>query len=424
MSEGKDCDVVIAGGGLIGLSLAVALGGAGLEVAVVDRERRETKLSQEFDGRSSAIARGSQQALATLGIWDEVGGDAQPIRDIRVTDGRPGEPASPFFLHYAEADLGEGPMGWIVENRVLRAALHRRLDALAGVSLLSPASVAAAEVVDGRQRVRLADGRELRAPLLVAADGKDSRLRENAGIRVWRWHYPQTGLVATLAHELPHDAVAHEHFLPSGPFAVLPMTDGDDGQNNSSGGGTAHRSSLVWTEKNASAPAFLTLDADGFGHAMERRFGLSLGRLRPIGRRFAYPLDYMLAETFAAPRLALLGDAAHVIHPIAGQGLNLGLRDVAALAEAVVDHARLGLDPGDAVALERYQRWRRFDTLVLGVVTDGLNRLFSNDSAPLRLVRDLGLATVNRAKPLKRLFMKHAMGLVGELPRLVRGEAL
>jgi 2-octaprenyl-6-methoxyphenol hydroxylase len=213
--------------------------------------------------------------------------------------------------------------------------------------------------------------------------------------------------------------VAHEHFLPSGPFAVLPMTDGEDGR-----GGVAHRSSLVWTERNELAPAFLKLDEAAFGAAMERRFGLSLGRLRPIGGRFAYPLDYLLAESFVAPRLALLGDAAHVIHPIAGQGLNLGLRDVAALAEAVVDHARLGLDPGDAVALERYQRWRRFDTLVLGVVTDGLNRLFSNDSQPLRLVRDLGLAAVNRAKPLKRLFMRHAMGLVGELPRLIRGEAL
>lgn len=415
----ENCDVVIAGGGLVGLSLAVALGGAGLSVTVVDRERRDEKLSLRFDGRSSAIARGSQQVLAALGIWDETGGDTQPIQDIRVSDGRPGEPASPFFLHYAEGDLGEGPMGWIVENRVLRTALHRRIDALANVRLLSPASVGSSEVVDGRQAVRLADGQELRCSLLVAADGKESRLRDAAGIRVWRWHYPQTGLVATLAHELPHEGVAHEHFLPSGPFAVLPMTDGDDGH-----GGTAHRSSLVWTERNAFAPSFLKLDEAGFGLAMERRFGLSLGRLRPIGQRFAYPLDYLLAEKFTAPRLALLGDAAHVIHPIAGQGLNLGLRDVAALAEAVVDHARLGLDPGDTVALDRYQRWRRFDTLVMGVVTDGLNRLFSNDIGPLRLARDLGLAAVNRTKPLKRLFMKHAMGLVGELPRLVRGEAL
>jgi len=415
----KGCDVAIAGGGLVGLSLAVALGSAGLEILVVDREPSETKLAARFDGRASAIARGSQQVLAALGIWSEVGDAAQPIHDIRVTDGRPGEPASPFFLHYAEADLGEGPMGWIVENRVLRAALYRRLATLPSVSLLAPATVAAAAPDGGRQAVRLADGRRFAASLLVAADGKESRLRDAAGIRVWRWRYPQTGLVATLAHELPHEGVAHEHFLPAGPFAVLPMTDGEDGR-----GGTAHRSSLVWTERNAFAPSFLKLDDARFGAAMERRFGLSLGRLQPIGPRFAYPLDYLLAERFAAPRLALLGDAAHVIHPIAGQGLNLGLRDVAALAEAVVDHARLGLDPGAEAVLERYQRWRRFDTLVLGVVTDGLNRLFSNDSAPLRLARDLGLAAVNRAKPLKRLFMKHAMGMVGELPRLIRGEAL
>jgi 2-octaprenyl-6-methoxyphenol hydroxylase len=416
----QSTDVVIAGGGLVGLSLAVALGGAGLRVVLIDRDRADDKLGERFDGRSSAIARGSQQVLQALGIWDLVGNEAQPIRDIRVTDGKPGEPASPLFLHYAEADLGDGPMGWIVENRVLRRALYRRLAALPEVTLLAPATLAAASAGEAAQELRLADGRQLSAPLLVAADGKDSRLREEAGIRLWHWRYPQTGLVATLSHELPHQGVAHEHFLPAGPFAVLPMTDGEDGRGEKS----VHRSSLVWTERRALAPAFLKLDDAAFGQAMERRFGLSLGRLRPIGGRFAYPLDYQLAEHFAAPRLALLGDAAHVIHPIAGQGLNLGLRDVAALAEAVVDQARLGLDPGGPAVLERYQRWRRFDALLLGVVTDGLNRLFSNDLGPLRLARDLGLATVNRAKPLKRFFMRHAMGLVGELPRLVRGEAL
>jgi 2-octaprenyl-6-methoxyphenol hydroxylase len=416
----QSTDVVIAGGGLVGLSLAVALGGAGLRVVVVDRDRPDDKLGERFDGRSSAIARGSQQVLQALGIWDGLADEAQPIRDIRVTDGKPGEPASPFFLHYAETDLGDGPMGWIVENRVLRRALYRRLPALPEVSLLAPAAVAAAKAGPTAQVVRLADGRELTAPLLVAADGKDSRLREAAAIRIWCWRYPQTGLVATLAHELPHQGAAHEHFLPAGPFAVLPMTDGEDGRGDKN----VHRSSLVWTERSELAPAFLKLDDAGFGQAMERRFGFSLGRLRPIAARFCYPLDYQLAERFAAPRLALLGDAAHVIHPIAGQGLNLGLRDVAALAECVVDQARLGLDPGGAAALERYQRWRRFDALMMGVVTDGLNRLFSNDLGPLRLARDLGLAAVNRAKPLKRFFMRHAMGLVGELPRLVRGEAL
>lgn len=408
-------DVVIAGGGLTGLSLAAAFGVAGLRVAVVDRETPETALAQPFDGRSSAIARGSRQVLEGLGIWPLLDGEAQPIHDIRVSDGRPGEPPAPFFLHYAEADLGQGPMGHIVENRVLRRALYRRLAALPSVTLLTPASVRAMQVAGTGASATLDDGRQLEAPLVVAADGKRSALRDAAGIKVTRWSYRQVGLVATLSHDQPHQGLAHEHFLPAGPFAVLPMTDGPGGE---------HRSSLVWTEDPALAPALLALDDAAFGQAMERRFGLSLGRLRPIGGRWSYPLELQLAERFAAPRLALLGEAAHAIHPIAGQGLNLGLRDVAALAECVVDAARLGLDPGDAQALERYQRWRRFDTLLLAGVTDTLTRLFSNDIAPLRVARDLGMAAVNRAKPLKRFFMQHAMGLVGELPRLVRGEAL
>ncbi len=408
-------DVVIAGGGLAGLCQAVAFGVAGLRVALVDRDRPSDLLAEPFDGRSSAIARGSQQVLQGLGAWPLLGGEAQAIRDIRVSDGRPGRPPAPFFLHYAEADLGEGPMGHIVENRALRRALYRRLEALPGVALLAPASVVAAEAGASASRVTLEDGRRLTARLVVAADGKRSRLRAAAGIRVTEWSYRQVGLVATLAHERPHEGLAHEHFLPAGPFAVLPMVDGPAAE---------HRSSLVWTEDPAIAPALLALDNAAFGRAMERRFGLSLGRLRPIGGRWSYPLGLLLAERFVAPRLALLGEAAHAIHPIAGQGLNLGLRDVAALAEAVVDTVRLGLEPGDAQALERYQRWRRFDTLLLAGVTDTLTRLFSNDIGPLRLARDLGLAAVNRAKPLKRFFMRHAMGVVGELPRLVRGEAL
>ena len=228
------------------------------------------------------------------------------------------------------------------------------------------------------------------------------------------WAYAQTGIVCTVAHEKPHGGVAHEHFLPAGPFAMLPMVD-DDG---------VHRSSIVWTERRDLAPAMMALDDAAFAAEIERRFGPSLGRLRPIGGRFAYPLTLVHAERYVDHRLALLGDAAHAIHPIAGQGLNLGLRDVAALAEAIVDAQRLGLDIGDGLALERYERWRRFDNLMLMAVTDVLNRLFSNDLAPVRLARDLGLAAVNRLPPLKRLFMRHAMGMVGDLPRLIRGERL
>lgn len=414
-SAAQRYDVVIAGGGLAGLSLAAALGQGGLAVAVVDQATPAASLAEPFDGRSSAIARGSQQVLAGLGIWPHAAAEAQPILDIRVSDGRPGAAPSPFFLHYGEAELGEGPMGYIVENRMLRRALHARLEALPGVTLLAPATVAAVEREAGGARALLADGRTLSAALVVAAEGKNSRLRQAAGIRVTRWSYRQVGLVATLAHARPHGGTAHEHFLPAGPFAVLPMTDAPDG---------THRSSLVWTEQPALARALLTLDDEAFGTAMERRFGLSLGPLRPIGGRWSYPLELLLAERFAAPRLALLGEAAHAIHPIAGQGLNLGLRDVAALAECLVDAARLGLDPGEATALARYERWRRFDTLVLAGVTDGLTRLFANDSPPLRAARDLGLAAVNRLPPLKRLFMRHAMGLVGTLPRLIKGEAL
>jgi 2-octaprenyl-6-methoxyphenol hydroxylase len=255
----------------------------------------------------------------------------------------------------------------------------------------------------------------VRARLAVAAEGRRSPLREDAGIRVTTWDYPQAGIVCTVAHDKPHRGVAHEHFLPSGPFAMLPMTDAEDG---------THRSSLVWTERRELVPAMLALDAAAFGHELERRFGDSLGALREVGGRWSYPLSLMHAARYVDRRLALVGDAAHVIHPIAGQGLNLGLRDVAALAETLVDAHRLGLDLGDGNVLARYQRWRRVDNTVLMVVTDGLNRLFSNDLPPVRLVRDLGLAAVDRMPPLKRLFMRHAMGLVGDLPRLVRGQPL
>jgi len=255
----------------------------------------------------------------------------------------------------------------------------------------------------------------LRAHLVVAAEGRGSPLRAAAGIPVTAWDYPQSGIVCTVAHTEPHGGVAHEHFLPAGPFALLPMTDAADG---------SPRSSLVWTERRRLVPAMLALDDEAFGAELQRRFGPSLGTLRPAGRRWSYPLSLMHAERYIAHRLALVGDAAHVIHPIAGQGLNLGLRDVAALAETVVEARRLGLDLGDATVLARYQQWRRFDNTVLMIATDGLNRLFSNDLAPLRLARDVGLAAVNRLPPLKRLFMRHAMGLVGDLPRLIRGEAL
>ncbi len=409
------CEVLIVGGGMVGLTLGLTLAYAGVEVAVVDREDPATVQTAAFDGRSSAIARGSQQALAGAGLWAEMAAAAQPILQIRVSDGRIGLGASSLFLHYDSREVDGGPLGCIVENREIRRALHAAAAHRPCFSLLAPQEVV--EVVRDAERVeaQLADGRRVSARLAVAAEGRNSPLRAAAGIRTTAWSYPQTGIVCTVAHELPHRGVAHEHFLPSGPFAMLPMTDADDG---------THRSSIVWTERGDLAPAMMKLEAGPFAAEIARRFGDSLGRIEPIGGRWSYPLSLMHAARYHDRRLALVGDAAHSIHPIAGQGLNLGLRDVAALAEAIVDARRLGLDVGGAAVLERYARWRRLDNLMLIAMTDGLNRLFSNDLGPLRLARSLGLAAVNRMPGLKRFFMGHAMGLVGDVPRLIRGEAL
>lgn len=415
LQDGATVEVLISGGGMVGMTLAIALAQAGLDVVVIDRRPPQEAIREAHDGRASALARGSQQVLAALGIWPAIADKAAPILDIRVSDGQIGRPASPFFVHYDHDTLDGAPLGHIVENRDIRLALLARAAELPRLHLAAPAALADCRREAGAVSARLDDGRHLRAALLVAAEGRDSALRREAGIRVTAWDYPQAGIVCTVGHERPHGGVAHENFLPAGPFALLPLVDGADG---------THRSSLVWTERRALAAEMLALDDAAFGRELERRFGDSLGRLRPLGKRWSYPLSLQHAERYVDRRLALVGDAAHVIHPIAGQGLNLGLRDVAALAETVVDARRLGLDPGSAETLAAYQRWRRFDNTVLMVVTDSLNRLFSNDLAPLRLVRDLGLAAVDHVPPLKRLFKRHAMGLVGDLPRLIRGEAL
>jgi 2-octaprenyl-6-methoxyphenol hydroxylase len=398
-------ELVIAGGGMVGLTLAIACASAGVEVVVIDREAPPRMVEEAFDGRASAIAFGSKQALAGIGLWPRVAAQAEAIREIRVADG-----GSPLFLHYDHAELGEDPLGWIVENRVLRRALFARLSELPTLRHLAPATVERAERGPGAVTVALEDGRRVRGALLIAADGRLSPLRRAAGIKTVEWSYPQIGIVCTVRHERPHLGIAVEHFLPAGPFAILPMT--------------GNRSSIVWTERAALAPRMMALDEGGFLAELKRRFGDFLGDLAIVGPRWSYPLSLMHAERYAGHRLALIGDAAHVIHPIAGQGLNLGLRDVAALAELIVDARRLGLDIGNAELLARYERWRRFDNTMLAAVTDGLNRLFSNSLAPLAAARDVGLAVVNRLPPMKRFLMRHAMGVVGDLPRLVRGERL
>jgi 2-octaprenyl-6-methoxyphenol hydroxylase len=398
-------ELIVVGGGLTGLMLGIACAGAGVEVAIIDRESPATMLAEPFDGRTTAIAHGSQQALKAIGLWRRVADGAEPIREIRVADG-----GSPLFLHYDHRELGDAPLGYIVENRKLRQALMAEAASLPTLRHLAPAAVARVEREEARAVAHLADGGRVTGALVAACDGGRSPLRRAAGIKTIAWNYPQVSIVCTVRHALPHRGVAVEHFLPGGPFAILPMT--------------GNRSSIVWTESAALAPALLALDEADFMQELGRRFGDYLGALALEGPRWSHPLSLLHAERYAAPRLILVGDAAHVIHPIAGQGLNLGIRDVAVLAELIVDARRLGLDIGGALLLERYERWRRFDNVMLAAVTDGLNRLFSNALPGITLARDLGLAAVDRLPSVKRFLMRHAMGVIGDLPRLVRGEPL
>lgn len=411
-----DADVAIVGGGMVGLALAAGLARLGVRIALVERAQLAGLAAADADGRGSAIAAGLQRVLDGLGLWQGMSEAAEPILEIRVADG-----SSPLFLHYDHAELGEGPLGWIVENAVMRRALTAAVGET-GVEVIDGTRVEDIEYGAETARLALSSGSEIRARLVIAADGRGSPVREAAGIRAVRWDYPQTGIVCSVRHELPHNGIAHEHFLPAGPFAILPMT--------------GNRSSIVWTERKDLAPEILALDDEGFAAELRARFGSFLGEVVPEPGRWSYPLSVVHARRYAGPRLALAGDAAHAIHPIAGQGYNLGLRDVAALAEIIVDTMRLGLDPGADAPLERYARWRRTDNLLMLAATDSLNRLFSNDIAPLAHARDLGLAAVNRTPPLRKMFMRHAMGLSeglprrpggmpGEgLPRLVRGEPL
>ncbi len=398
-------DVLVVGGGMIGMTLAAALGGAGIVVGIVDRAAMGSTTEPEFDGRASAIAAGSRAVLDAIGVWPAMARHAGPILEIRVSDG-----SSPLFLHYHSRDLGDGPLGHIVENRHIRLALLDRLTALDTVRIIGGREVVANDRGADGAMARLDDGTRLTSRLIVAADGRNSPVRQDAGIGVTGWDYGQTGIVCTVAHARPHRGIAQERFLPPGPFAILPMT--------------GNRSSIVWTEPTDLAARLLGLDDAAFTDELARRFGDYLGEINIVGPRFSYPLSLIHAERYIDHRLALIGDAAHGMHPIAGQGFNIGVRDVAALAEVVVDTIRLGLDPGATTVLERYQRWRRFDASMMLAMTDGLNRLFSNEIAPVRLARDAGLAAVERLPALKRVLMRHAMGQVGKLPRLVQGRPL
>lgn len=405
--------IVIAGGGIAGLSLALALKQAlGGAFAVIVADPAFTRQARA-DTRAYAVAAAAQSMLVSLGIWDKIANGAQAMTEMVVSDSRSGDVVRPVFLTFdGEVEPGQ-PFAYMVGSGALIEALTAACRE-AGVALRGE-GVTRFESGEGGVSVVLAGGEVLRARLLVAADGARSKLREQAGIGWVGWDYGQSGLVATIGHERAHGGRAVEHFLPSGPFAILPLSDG---------GRLGHRSSMVWTERNANVPALLSLDEEGMLAEIERRFGLELGEIALESPVTAHPLGFGVARRFVAERLALLGDAAHLIHPIAGQGLNLGLKDVAALAEVIVDAARLGLDPGAADVLEGYERARRFDTVAMGAVTDGLNRLFSNDATPLRLARDLGLGLVDRLPGLKRFFIREAAGVAGAPPRLLRGEAL
>jgi len=401
-------DVVVIGGGLVGGSLALALAEGGLSVIMIEARDPAEGLDAGFDGRASAMSLASKRLLDGIGAWSMLEADAQPILDIRVADG-----ASPLFLDYHHDDVGDEPFGWMLENRHLRRALFHAVRSAPRIDVVAPARVVSLERDGARARAVLDDGRQLIAPLAVGADGRGSWVRRTAGIETTSWSYHQVGIVVTVEHERPHGGIAHEHFLPAGPFAILPLT-GPAGRPGT-------YSSLVWTEAADLAPALLALDAEDFMVELERRFGDFMGPLSVVGPRWSYPLGLQFAAHSTDERLVLVGDADHAMHPIAGQGLNMGLRDVAALAEVLGDARKLGLDIGGDQVLGRYRRWRGFDNSLMLAATDGLNRLFSNDIQPLRLARSAGLAAVDRIVPLKRLLMRHAMGTLGELPRLMRG---
>ncbi len=403
----KTCDLVIVGGGLNGCAMALAAVQAGLTSTVIDALPETTRSDPEFDGRSYALALGSQRLLAALGLWEALEADAQPILDIKVTDGRPGEGPAPLFLHFDHAEIEEGPMGYLVEDRHLRRVLLEALAGHSGITHLAGETVVAQET-DGTATVHLASGATVTGRVLIGSDGVRSGSATRAGITRTGWSYGQTALVCAIAHDRPHNGTAHQFFMPSGPLAILPLT--------------GNRASIVWTESDARAAEIQALGDAEYLDVLRPRFGDFLGEISLAGARFTYPLMLSIANSFIAPRLALIGDAAHRVHPIAGQGLNAGLRDVAALAEVLADARRRGEDIASPLVLQRYQRWRRFDTTTLAIATDGFNRLFSNDNTLLRGLRDLGLGLVNALPGARRGFIREAAGLTGDLPRLMQGK--
>ena len=401
-----DCDIAIVGGGLNGPALALAAAQCGLRVIVLDAAPNIPRKNSKFDGRAYALALASKRLMAAINVWEAVAKTAEPMLNIRVTDGRAGAGASPFFMDFDHAELEEGPMGYMVEDRHLRYALHAEMQATAHIDYRRANRVVAQTTGPTGARLTLADNQQITARLLVGADGRQSGTAARAGITYIGWQYAQTALVCAVEHAQPHGGVAHQFFMPPGPLAILPLLD--------------QRSAVVWSEQTDSAAMINTLDDAAYLDVLRPRFGDFLGDISLVGARFSYPLGMMIAKSYIAPNVVLIGDAAHGVHPIAGQGLNAGLRDVAALIQVVSEAKQRGEDFASQQVLARYQQWRRFDATALAVATDGFNRLFSNDNPILRLGRNLGMGLVNTLPGVRRSILREAAGLTGELPALMR----
>ncbi|SHG73297.1 UbiH/UbiF/VisC/COQ6 family ubiquinone biosynthesis hydroxylase [Marivita hallyeonensis] len=403
----KTFDLLIVGGGLNGPALALAAAQSGLTNAVIDAQPEGARRSDNFDGRSYALALASVRMLDALGLWKDLQPNAQPMNEIKVSDGRAGDAEVFLGLHFQSAEIEEGPMGHMLEDRYLRRALLAAMAENDRITHMPDQTVVAQSVTPSGASVTLASGDVLQGRLIVGADGRRSGTATRAGIRRTGWDYGQTALVCAIAHEKPHNGVAHQFFMPAGPLAILPLS--------------GNRSSIVWSERSELAAEINALPEEDYLTVLRPRFGDFLGEISLAGERFTYPLGLTVANNFVADRVALVGDAAHGVHPIAGQGLNAGLRDVAALAHVISHAARRGEDFASPLVLARYEQWRRFDTATLATATDVFNRLFSNDNPILRAGRDLGMAALNAIPAARRTFIREAAGLNGDLPDLMAG---
>jgi 2-octaprenyl-6-methoxyphenol hydroxylase len=397
-----DTDIAIVGGGLNGPTLAIALEQRGLNVTVIDALPAPKRGMRDFDGRSYALAHASMRLLRGIDLWDAIKDHTQPMLEIKVTDGRAGTGPSPWMMHFDHTEIEEGPMGYMCQDRHLRQALLSKMDGAARITQMSGETV----VAQSSGQLTLASGKTVTAKLIVGADGRASGTAERAGIKRTGWGYGQTAIVCAVKHELPHGGIAHQFFMPTGPLAILPLP------NNCC--------SIVWSETETRATKIMAIDDTDFLDALRPAFGSFLGELTLVGKRFSYPLGLTIANRFIADRVVLIGDAAHGVHPIAGQGLNAGLRDVAALVDVLSDAKARGEDIASTAVLARYEQWRRFDTATLAAATDTFNKLFSNDNPLLRAVRDMGMGVINATPRLRRTFIREAAGLTGDLPSLMR----